>query len=454
MKTGRNDPCPCGSGLKYKKCCLMKEVAPSGFENGLRGRLVRQVKSFVERRYRHEMPYAFEEFFDGADPETAIPPGYEEMFQINFNDWMLYDWGPEGDGRTLMDHFMATESRLSDGERSVLERMARASLSLYEIQELFPGKGMVLRDLLREETYEVSEKAGSRSAKQWDIIAVRLIPLDDTWIISGAVYPFVRRDKEYLLHELLDDFEGYRIDGEVESLDDYLKSEGAMFNYLWMEALQPPAMPTLSTTTGEAMVFATTRYRLGDAGKAQKILGRSKEFDHDEENDVYLWLGPNRKKTMPVILGTVTFGDDFLVLECQSKERLERGKESLERLLKGEISHPLDSFEDIEAALRHQEGRGELYKEEGDDAPGAEEVAEIMAEFKLQHYEKTLKQQIPMLGDKTPRQALRSKKGRTKVIEWLKLLENSEAHERERGGVGMDLLWMWERLGLEGEREK
>ena len=22
MKIGRNDPCPCGSGLKYKKCCL------------------------------------------------------------------------------------------------------------------------------------------------------------------------------------------------------------------------------------------------------------------------------------------------------------------------------------------------------------------------------------------------------------------------------------------------
>ncbi|MGD0919817.1 MAG: SEC-C metal-binding domain-containing protein [Thermodesulfobacteriota bacterium] len=23
-KTGRNDPCPCGSGLKYKRCCLGK----------------------------------------------------------------------------------------------------------------------------------------------------------------------------------------------------------------------------------------------------------------------------------------------------------------------------------------------------------------------------------------------------------------------------------------------
>jgi hypothetical protein len=23
-KVGRNDPCPCGSGLKYKKCCALK----------------------------------------------------------------------------------------------------------------------------------------------------------------------------------------------------------------------------------------------------------------------------------------------------------------------------------------------------------------------------------------------------------------------------------------------
>lgn len=23
-KVGRNDPCPCGSGLKFKKCCALK----------------------------------------------------------------------------------------------------------------------------------------------------------------------------------------------------------------------------------------------------------------------------------------------------------------------------------------------------------------------------------------------------------------------------------------------
>ena len=24
-RIGRNDPCPCGSGLKYKKCCMLKD---------------------------------------------------------------------------------------------------------------------------------------------------------------------------------------------------------------------------------------------------------------------------------------------------------------------------------------------------------------------------------------------------------------------------------------------
>jgi hypothetical protein len=34
MKPGRNAPCPCGSGKKYKKCCLLKQ--PDGLENAVR----------------------------------------------------------------------------------------------------------------------------------------------------------------------------------------------------------------------------------------------------------------------------------------------------------------------------------------------------------------------------------------------------------------------------------
>ena len=31
-KVGPNDPCPCGSGKKYKKCCMQKDKA-AGLEN-------------------------------------------------------------------------------------------------------------------------------------------------------------------------------------------------------------------------------------------------------------------------------------------------------------------------------------------------------------------------------------------------------------------------------------
>ena len=31
MKIGRNDPCPCGSGKKYKKCCLDRPTPSPAF---------------------------------------------------------------------------------------------------------------------------------------------------------------------------------------------------------------------------------------------------------------------------------------------------------------------------------------------------------------------------------------------------------------------------------------
>jgi hypothetical protein len=32
MKVGRNDPCPCGTGQKYKKCCAAKDAAAESAE--------------------------------------------------------------------------------------------------------------------------------------------------------------------------------------------------------------------------------------------------------------------------------------------------------------------------------------------------------------------------------------------------------------------------------------
>ena len=71
-----------------------------------------------------------------------------------------------------------------------------------------------------------------------------------------------------------------------------------------------------------------------------------------------------------------------------------------------------------------------------------------------QHYRKILDEPIPMLGGKTPRQAVRSKTGRPKVLAWLKYLENSNARHRgpDDPMATYDLSWLWAELGLADER--
>ena len=54
-KVGRNDPCPCGSGKKYKKCCGASAKAPRKFQatvlsqDPLAGRLGSRMASVTSR---------------------------------------------------------------------------------------------------------------------------------------------------------------------------------------------------------------------------------------------------------------------------------------------------------------------------------------------------------------------------------------------------------------------
>jgi hypothetical protein len=80
-------------------------------------------------------------------------------------------------------------------------------------------------------------------------------------------------------------------------------------------------------------------------------------------------------------------------------------------------------------------------------------MASAVAQFKQQHYRRTLDEKVPMLGDRTPRQCARTKQGRKQLIRWLKDLENSELRQAHGTDVPpFDFAWMWEELGIESER--
>ena len=52
-KVGRNDPCPCGSGKKYKQCCMGKERPRGSAPKKFTAKLISAPKNvnLIERAY-------------------------------------------------------------------------------------------------------------------------------------------------------------------------------------------------------------------------------------------------------------------------------------------------------------------------------------------------------------------------------------------------------------------
>ncbi len=69
--------------------------------------------------------------------------------------------------------------------------------------------------------------------------------------------------------------------------------------------------------------------------------------------------------------------------------------------------------------------------------------------FLDRQYKETLDQPVGMLGDKTPRNAVKSKAGQAEVVAWIKYLEKQTARQDKNAQMGTyDFTWMWEELGI------
>src|SRR6266508_4019469 len=62
-KVCRNDPCPCGSGKKYKRCCLGHGSAAIGFTQEERQSALDKLEEFVSAELENEEDEAYETFY-------------------------------------------------------------------------------------------------------------------------------------------------------------------------------------------------------------------------------------------------------------------------------------------------------------------------------------------------------------------------------------------------------
>src|SRR6266508_2166313 len=149
---GRNDPCPCGIGRKFKQCCLNKTVSRKSYLPGEHDSALTKLLRFSEREEFKEARTGSLLLFWGnwllrkRDKELERVMDSEQM-NVAYHSWFLYDFDLD-EGRTVLDLFLEREARkLSEGERNFLEGIRGSHTRLYEILDVKPEQGFELRDL-------------------------------------------------------------------------------------------------------------------------------------------------------------------------------------------------------------------------------------------------------------------------------------------------------------------
>ena len=445
-KVGRNDPCPCGSGKKYKRCCLGKSFTPVGKEESIRQSLVQELlKLFTQRFYMERLRDVSAFFWGDFNPKEFLKGDSLEHAEVNFWDWIIHDWLDEVSGKLVIDLYLENKRTLNLDERRILTMMKNSVLSLYEVQEVFPEKGLLLNDLIRGGQYTVKEKAATEGLAKWDILATRLLQVDGLYIMSGAGYPYPINVKDGILRNLVSLYKHYRKKAPDLGIDTFLKANGPRFNFCWYDLVRNPPKPKLTTTDGEPMVVCKAYYELEDKGLIVEALKNIEEFE--EERSEFVWFGKRDKDGGAKMLGRVSFETDTLVLECNSRERLKRGKEIIQEHIPG-IRHKVDSYEDI---YKHLDSLKEKPRQKEQSDIPIEVQQQLYTTFRERHCREWLTEKIPALEGKTPKQAIRSKHGRNQVKELLKSFENLEEHNKKAGKPYYNLSWMWDELGIKRE---
>ena len=425
----------------------------------------------------------------GFDAEEVIAILGENWFMTTvwgcaFEDFLTRE---SADGRNIVDDYLKRRGwKESASARAYISALRTSVMSLYEVSGIVRDTSFRARDLVRGgDPILISERLATRSLAQWDRIATRVVEVGSQMRISGAVLPYDRDASEKVLKLLRN--VAKRTDKEQRKLADLVHRDvnhPAIVNAFSQTALLRAAAPAITTVwlidiidrataqqipevrnaEGDELLFCTVHYPFADGTGPDDIrlaLNRCPEL-RQENATFWNWIGPRRsakalsarKRSLKfqtflddnaLVFGSVELKDKGLILSVNSQARSERGRALLSEVLDGLVVQPLVEVQTLEQCMATR-----------DPAPpprlnlSVEERRTIIHDGLDRHYRDLLDQPIPVLGNKSPRAAVKTPKGRAKVVDWLKTLEN---HTAKFAGSNDEMAsynfnWLWMELGV------
>jgi hypothetical protein len=449
-KVGRNDPCPCGSGKKYKHCHLNADegLAPDELtwrrvRRAIEGLQPRIMEAGAEHFGAQALNEAWRAFTlgTGGDRVDADSPHVTA-----FLSWFCYTWLPDpqrtqvppaAHTTTAAQAFAAKRGkRLDPVTHRYMEAGVPAPFSFHEVLACEPGRGFRLKDLLLGETRYVFEASASEEAARGDILYASVVEVDGVALVEGCgpiLIPPVEKPRIIALRAALAP-RGEPVDR------DRLRQRDADVRRLYLEIadrLLNPSLPTLQNTDGEPIEMRTLGYEVPSAREAFDAL---KDLAAGEPDETLLseavfdqsgglsrvefpWLAAGNamhKSWNNTVLGTLRIDGTRLTAEVNSAARAQRLSELIAARLGDRARKLPEVVRSMQSLLRRartpqQEAADRRAAEESAQLNSRPEVQALIAEMTRKHYREWVDQPVPALGNRTPRQAMRSANGREAV---------------------------------------
>ncbi len=151
MKLGRNDPCHCGSGKKYKKCCMEKDEEISRTQQE---QMLEDDEDFDEDDDEDDLTFRAD---DSALPPMLMPKD-ENQIDLELFDDNDYDDGDDGDDTMAIENETAKRRWQEFAKENYEGKIALFLKTLDEPQLMDDQMAFDMLDTLRAETSKHNER--------------------------------------------------------------------------------------------------------------------------------------------------------------------------------------------------------------------------------------------------------------------------------------------------------
>jgi SEC-C motif len=151
QKPGRNDPCPCGSGLKYKKCCGLDAGSVADLlipDDQLSGTPLDEYTQLLTALAFFERKIVLFEA-DGAELKKArktyekrYRPGEDGgLLDSHYMSWLYFDFRFGSSRRTVVERVLddPMTARLVEPDPTCLREMAASYATFFEVSDVDPA---------------------------------------------------------------------------------------------------------------------------------------------------------------------------------------------------------------------------------------------------------------------------------------------------------------------------